>query len=219
MSNQSEIKSFSSTMQQSINHTSGKISELLKLLNNKLKEVQAIDDKIRVIQPSNLKKHSENGKIETEKLKLALEKEKKDANKVMKNIQKRQNELIQTVASYDKKFVNKNKNELKDLLTFINLQVKGQMSLPYFKNAYTNFLSFIISSAKNFTSSQLKNYQSTAIELTNKYWKKYLDEAKKQWEDSEKTKPKKGGKKEKKENKSSNKSSEKKSKRSKKKDL
>jgi len=87
---------------------------------------------------------------------------------------------------------------MQNLLTAINLKLKSDMKLPYFKIAYQNFISSVIASSKNLSEKELKNSQSTAQVLINKYWKGYLKKAKEEYEKNkkmEKRKSKKSSKK------------------------
>jgi hypothetical protein len=169
-------------MQKNIHQTCGKISDLLKLLHLKLKEIQTIDNKLDVLTPKSFKKSMKSVNVKQIKLQKALKKQKVIVQKVMRKIQKKQNKLIKALAVYDKKFAAKNKTQLKDLLTSINLQLKPQMSLPYFKAAYSKFMAKILSIAKGFSPSHFRNFQGTAKNLITKYWKKYLAKARAEWE-------------------------------------
>jgi len=80
------------------------------------------------------------------------------------------------------KILLKIKKPLQDILTSVNLQIKSEMHLPYFKQAYEKFLSHILQLGKQFSPAELKNPQKTANELINKHWKKHLEKAKKEWE-------------------------------------
>ncbi len=188
--NLNEIRTLSIEMQKNIHQTCARISELLKLLHVKLNEIHTIDDKLKVMKPGSFKKAVVGVKAQQNKLRVALAKEKKAVQTVMKSIQKKQTKLIKALAVYDKKFANNNKTQLKDLITAVNLQLKPQMSLPYFKNAYSNFMSFVLSAAKNFSQAQLKSFQSTASQLIAKHWKTYLERAKGAWEKKHKVQSK-----------------------------
>jgi len=99
----------------------------------------------------------------------------------MKGIQLKQKKLLTVLSVYDKKFTIKNQSKLQDLLTSINLQLRNQMTLPYFKSAYSYFISVVLAKAKNLSQSQLKNFQSTASQFIKEDWGKAVEKAKKGW--------------------------------------
>lgn len=188
--NLNQIRTLSIEMQKGIHETCGKISELMKLLHLKLNEIHTLDDKMKVLTPGSFKKAVKSIQVQQAKLKKAMTKEKITVQKVMNSIQKKQTTLIKALAVYDKKFATKNQTQLKDLLTSVNLQLKPQMGLPYFKQAYSEFMSLILSGAKNFSVAQLRNFQKTAADLIAKYWKGILEKAKAAYEKAHHTKNK-----------------------------
>lgn len=191
--NLNNVKILSIEMQKNIHKTSGNISELLKLLHLKLKEVDAVKQKIKSLTNTSSKNKLKEIESKTDKLESSLKKEMNKVDQIMKNLQIKQNKMIQSLAIYDKNFVKRNKNKIKDLLNAINLKLKSEMSLPYFNTAYSKFASFVLTLSKDFTPAQLENAQSTASEVSNKHWRKYLDEAKSEWEKVQPKEKKKSG--------------------------
>jgi hypothetical protein len=200
IANLNEIRTMSINTQKHIHKTCARTSELLKLLDLKVKEIKAIDDKIKHFLHSPIRKEISEVQAKTIKLQKALVKEKVIIQKVMIKIQNKQNKLIKVLAVHDKAFANKNNTGLKNLLTSLNLQLKSYMALPYFKQAYKHFVAFVISISNRFSEANLKDYQGTASGLIQKHWKGYLEKAKAAYEKSKK--PHKGGKKGKKANQS-----------------
>ena len=201
--NLNDIKTFSIEIQKYIHSSCARMAELLKVLDLKLKEIKLINGKIQSVSNRKVggkinKKNLTAVKIKAIKLKKALKKEKVLVKKVMKEIQKKQLKIVKILAVYDKKFAKKNQSKIQDLLTAINLKLKSDMKLPYFKIAYQNFISSVIASSKNLSEKEFKNYQDTASTLIKKYWKGYLKKAKAEFEKNKKLASRKKGKKSKK---------------------
>merc|ERR1712151_797493 len=113
------------------------------------------------------------------KLKIAMAKEKLIIKKVMKEIQMKQKKIIQVIKAYDSKILKgKGEENIKHILISLNAKLKSFMHLPYFKEAYQNFMGSVIASSRNMSPKQLKDYHGTARTLIKKYWKKYLEKAK-----------------------------------------
>jgi len=182
IANLNEIRTMSISMQKYIHATCSKISSYLKVLDLKLKEIRIVDDKIKgLFTKTNFKKALTGVKAKTAKLKKAMSKEKVVVKRVMQGIQQKQKKLLKVLSVYDSKFTAKNQSKLQDLLTSINLQLRPQMSLPYFKKAYGIFISAFLTKSKNLSQKQLVNYQQTASDLIKQDWGKALEKAKKEW--------------------------------------
>merc|ERR1711957_790940 len=109
--------------------------------------------------------------------------------KVMKEIQMKQKAIMKVIKTYDSKILKgKGQENIKNLLISLNAKLKSFMHLPYFKEAYQNFIGSVIASSRNMSPKQLKNYHGTAQVLFKKYWKKYLEKAKKAFKNSKKGK-------------------------------
>lgn len=176
------------------------MGELLKVLDLKIKEIKIINGKIATVSNRKStgklnKKNLTAVKLKSMKLKKVLKKEQIIMKKVMKEIQKKQQKMVKILAVYDKKFANKNQSKIQDLLTAINLKLKSDMKLPYFKIAYQNFISAVIASSKNLSQKEFKNYQHTADKLIKKYWKGHLKKAKEEYEKNKKLASRKKAKK------------------------
>ena len=190
-----EIRTLSKLTQRNIYNICGKISDNLKLLHLKLAEINAINDKIKSIEEGNFKSKHTGAKFQNLKLGKALIKEKLIVTKIMKQIGNKQKSLIKAMSGNDKEFARKNKTQLKNILSSINLQLKPDMKLPYFKKAYGHLISKVLSDAKSLKPEQLNDSIKTATALIAKFWKKILSKEKSEWE---KLNKRKSGKKEKK---------------------
>lgn len=171
-------------IQKYIHSVCAKITDLLKILHLKLKEISAINRRIarsKVEKKTSFNKGIKIIKSRTLKLKAALKKEKLKIKKVMDILVKKQAKLLKVLSIYDKSFVNKNRTGLNNILSSINVQLKSFMALPYFHEGYQNFISKVITISRKFSPAQLKNYQTTASQLISKFWKQYLSKAKKEW--------------------------------------
>lgn len=182
-------------MQQYLHTTCGKLSELLKLLDLKLKEVNVINQRMLLIKPGKTKNILQGIKAKEAKLKKALAKEKIIVAKVMKSVQAKQKSLIKVLAIYDKGFVKKSHSQVQTLLSQINVELNKYMALPYFKGAYQGFMSYVLGIAKRFNPGELNNFQATAKAVVAKHWKRFLETAKKEWEKTKKGKKAKKSKK------------------------
>jgi len=112
----------------------------------------------------------------------------------MKQIGKKQKSLIKAMSASDKEFARKNKKQLKNFISSINLQLKPDMKLPYFKKAYGHLISKVLSHAKSLKPEQLKDSIKTATVFIAKFWKKILIKEKSKWEKLNKRKSGKKGK-------------------------
>jgi len=192
--NLQNIKTMSINMQTYIHQTCAKISSYLKILDLKIKEINSIDKKILSLRPGSFKKGVKKVKANTLKLKKAMKREKAVVKKVMVAMQKKQKNLLKVLSVYDKKFASKNQSKMQNLLSSVNLQLKPYMSLPYFHQAYSKFVTHVLSISKNLSQKQLSNPQATSSAFIKKLWKKYLAAAKKEWEKKNKNHKKKGRK-------------------------
>merc|ERR1719331_494139 len=90
-----------------------------------------------------------------------------------------QKKIMEVIKTYDKKILKgKGETNIKHILISLNAKLKSFMHLPYFKEAYQNFMGSVIASSRNMSPKQLKDYHGTAKTLIKKYWKKYLEKAK-----------------------------------------
>jgi hypothetical protein len=108
INNLNEIRTLAVRTQQNIFNTCSKISELLKLLHLKLGEIKAINEKMKLFENGSFKKTLTGVRLQSVKLRTALIKEKVIINKVMKQIEKKQNKLLNALAVYDNKFATEN---------------------------------------------------------------------------------------------------------------
>lgn len=209
IANLNDIKVFSIEIQKYIHGSCGNMANLLKMLDLKLKEIKIVDQKIGTLLTGKAakklhKKKLSKAKIKAKKLKKALAKEKLIIEKVMKEIQAKQKDIMKVIKTYDKKIMKgKGQANMKNILTSLNNKLKSFMHLPYFKIAYHNFIGSVIASSRNMSPKQLKDYHGTARILIKKYWKKYLEKAKEEYNKKhKKTKKSKKAKKTKKNKKS-----------------
>lgn len=202
IANLNDIKVFSIEIQKYIHGACANMANLLKMLDLKLKEIKLVDQKISTLltgkAAKNLnQKQDSAAKKKAEKLKKALAKEKLIIEKVMKEIQAKQSEILKVIKTYDTKILKgKGQANMKNLLSSLNNKLKSFMHLPYFKVAYHNFIGSVIASSRNMSPKQLKDYHGTAQILIKKYWKKYLEKAKEEYNKKHKKarKGKKGSK-------------------------
>ena len=178
VANLNDIKTFSIEIQKYIHGACGNMANLLKMLDLKLKEIKLIDTKISTLATGKAakklsKKKLTAVKIKAKKLKKAMAKEKLLIKKVMKEIQAKQKKIMQVIKTYDSKILKgKGQENIKNLLISLNAKLKSFMHLPYFKEAYQNFIGSVIASSRNMSPKQLKDYHHTAQVLIKKYWKK-----------------------------------------------
>jgi len=184
IANLNDIKVFSIEIQKYIHGACANMANLLKMLDLKLKEIKLIEKKMATLATGKAakkmsKKKLSAVKIKAKKLKKALAKEKLLIQRVMKEIQSKQKKIMQVIKVYDSKILKgKGQANMKNLLTSLNNKLKSFMHLPYFKDAYQNFIGSVIASSRNMSPKELKNYHKTAQILIKKYWKKYLNKAK-----------------------------------------
>jgi len=187
IANLNDIKVFSIEIQKYIHGACGNMANLIKMLDLKLKEIKLIDKKISTFATGKAakklsKKKLSKAKKNAKKLKKAMAKEKIIIQRVMKEIQKKRKEIMKVIKVYDSKIMKgKGEGNIKNLLTSLNLKLKSFMHLPYFKDAYQAFVGSVIASSRNMSPKQLKDYHHTAQILIKKYWKKYLNKAKKEY--------------------------------------
>lgn len=195
--NLNDMKVFSIEIQKYIHSACGNMANLLKMLDLKLKEIKIINQKIGTLASGKaLKKISKKkisaAKVKAAKLKKVLAKEQLIIQRVMKEIQNKQKNIMKIMSVYNPKMMKgkngqKNQSNIKNILTSLNLKLRSFMHLPYFKEAYKNFIGSVIASSKGFNPKQLKDYHTTAKVLIAKYWKKYLDNAKKEYKKKNKS--------------------------------
>jgi hypothetical protein len=184
IANLNDIKVFSIEIQKYIHSACGEMTNLLKTLDLKLKEINLIDKKINSVTTDKAKKNFSKKKISLDKkkainLKKAMLKEKILIRKVMNEIKNKQNKIMKIIKIYDSKNLKgKGQENIKNILTSLNLKLKSYMHLPYFKVAYQNFIGSVIASSRNMSPKELKNYHNTSIVLIKKYWSNYLNKAK-----------------------------------------
>lgn len=179
LNNLHAMRSVSIQLQNYIRNSCAKVSEILKVLDLKLKEISTLDDKLKQMKLNSNDDEQEEGAIrKTKKLEKHIQKEKKQVKKIMQKLRKSQKKLIKKgLKAFDKSFVKKNKGNIQDLFTSINLILKGQMTNPSFKQSFQKFTIFVITQLKGLTGLQLKNPQQTAQMLIDAKWNSYLKEA------------------------------------------
>jgi hypothetical protein len=188
--NVQEIQTMAILAQKNVYNTCGKITDMLRLMHLKLREINTINQRINSGKPGSFRRNLKGVHAKTLKLRRALKKEKLIVIKVMKAIAQKQKRLIKALAVYDKKFAAKNKTHLKNLLSAVNLQLKPYMTLPYFKKAYSELVAIVLSKANKLSPAQLKDPIATAHSFILKHWKKILEKAKAEWEKTHKAKGK-----------------------------
>ena len=80
------------------------MTDRMKLLDLKLKEIKAIDDKMFKLRSGNFKRSLKKIVSRSKKLKLALKKEKNLVGKILKSIMKKQKKLLRVLSIHDKEF-------------------------------------------------------------------------------------------------------------------
>ncbi len=185
IANLNDMKVFSIEIQKYIHEACGNMANLLKMLDLKLKEIKLINQKISTLATGRAAKKISSkkltaAKLKAKKLKKALAKEQLIINRVMKEIQSKQKDILKVIKVYDPKMKGQGQENIKNILTSLNLKLKSFMHLPYFKDAYKNFIGSVIASSRGFNPKQLKDYHSSSKSLIKKYWKKYLNNAKKE---------------------------------------
>jgi hypothetical protein len=158
------------------------LSEKLKLLDLKLKEIKAVSNKIFQLKPGFVKKSMKKIKSKKAKLQKALKKEKKLVKKILKQMLRKQKKILKVLAVYDKKFTSKNKTHLNKMMTVINTSLQSYMKYPYFKKAYQNFINFFLKKVKSFNKNHFKDVDSTARKFVQKHWNKFFNKEKKKWQ-------------------------------------
>ena len=186
INNLNEIRTLAVLTQQNIFKTCSKISELLKLLHMKLGEIKAINQKMSSFKKGSFKKTLTGIRLQSVKLRTALLKEKVVIKKVMKQIEKKQNKLLKALAVYNPKLVNENSSKIKSLLNEINKQLKPHMKLPYFKKAYSMFITHVLTITKDLKPEHYKDSKKTAEALIKKFFLDFLKKAKAEWEKNQK---------------------------------
>lgn len=186
IANLNDMKVFSIEIQKYIHEACGNMANLLKMLDLKLKEIKLINQKISTLATGRAAKKISSkklsaAKLKAKKLKKALAKEQLIINRVMKEIQSKQKDILKVIKVYDPKMKGQGQENIKNILTSLNLKLKSFMHLPYFKDAYKNFIGSVIASSRGFNPKQLKDYHSSSKSLIKKYWKKYLNNAKKEY--------------------------------------
>ena len=146
------------------------MTDRMKLLDLKLKEIKAIDDKMFKLRSGNFKRSLKKIVSRSKKLKLALKKEKNLVGKILKSIMKKQKKLLRVLSIHDKEFTEKNHGNLNKMLTKINLSLKSYMKFPFFKKVYHEFISFFLKKVKEFSEKSLKNPDNTVRKFIKKYW-------------------------------------------------
>jgi len=180
--NVEEIQTMAIFAQKNVFNTCSKITDMLRLMHLKMREIGVINQQINSNKPGSFRKNLKNINGKTLLLRKALIKEKKMVAKVMKQIEKKQKSLIKALSVYDKKFATKNKTHLKNLLSAVNLQLKPYMTLPYFKKAYSQLVALVLSKANKLSQAELKDPIRTAQTFIARHWKKILEKSRAEWE-------------------------------------
>jgi len=154
----------------------------LKLLDLKLKEIKAVENKIFQLKPGFVKKAMKKIKAKSSKLKNALKKEKKLVKKIMKQMLRKQKKILKVLSVYDKKFTKKNKSHLNKMMTVMNTSLQSYMKYPFFKKAYQKFITYFLKKVKGFNKNHFKDVDSTARNFVKKHWKKFFNIEKKKWQ-------------------------------------
>jgi len=196
--NLGEMRTLSIALQQHIHGVCQSLSAKLKLLDLKLKEIKAVENKIFQLKPGFVKKSMKKIKSKSAKLKVALKKEKKLVKKIMKQMQRKQKKILKVLAVYDKKFTKKNKTQLNQMMSVINASLKPYMKYAFFKKAYQNFITFFMKKVKSFNKKHFKDPDATARNFVKKHWKRFFNKEKKK---ADKKKAKKDAKRRNKKNK------------------
>jgi len=172
------IQVMSIKMQQHIGETCGKVSELLKVMQLKSDEIAAIKKKLQELKTPVIKKLPKTKEIQqTEsKLKKEMKGAKNKVNQIMEEVNKKMNNVIKVAAVFDSKFAKEHKEDIKNLITAINLKLKSDMSLKWFMPAYKKFITHVLSVIKH-TPGRLKKAQEEARKLINEKWEEYKSEA------------------------------------------
>jgi hypothetical protein len=171
--NLNNIRTISVKVQTFIHGVCSKITDSMKLYDLKLKEIQVLDKKIKE-EKENLQDKPKGKPNKARRLKQKLMQEKAHVASTVKNVVGHHNKLIKVVSVYNKKFAAKNKNNLKDLLTNITLQLKGQMKNPHFKEAYKQFMVIVVKKVQALSADALKNPVPTARKLIHDHFNKII---------------------------------------------
>jgi len=177
-----EIRTLSIALQQNIHGVCQRLSAKLKLLDLKLKEIKAVENKIFQLKPGFVKKSMKKIKSKSAKLKKALKKEKKLVKKIMKQMLKKQKKILKVLSVYDKKFAKKNNAQLNKMMTVINASLQPYMKYPFFKKAYQKFIAFFLKKVKSFNKKHFSDPDTTARNFVKKHWKKFFNKEKKKFD-------------------------------------
>ena len=178
--NINSIKSMSIQTQGFIHEVCAKITDSMKLYDLKLKEIEVLDkqiekERLQVKKPMPLTKEQILERRDSV-LHKKLIKDKKKVSQTVRAVAGQHNKLINVVKLYNKKFVEKHRGNLKDLLTQITLQLKGHMSNPHFKKAYKQFMTLLLKKVQTMSADALKDPEKTARVFIADNWKRILDE-------------------------------------------
>jgi len=179
--NLGEMRTLSIALQQYIHGICGGLSNKLKLLDMKLKEIKAVENKIFQLKPGFVKKSMKKLNNNASKLKKALKNEKKLVKKVLKELLSKQKKILKVIAVMDKKFAKKNNGKLNKIMTVMNTSLQSYIKFPYFKTAYQNFITYFVKKVKSFNPNHFKNLDSTAKNFIKKHWMKFFNKEKKKW--------------------------------------
>jgi hypothetical protein len=177
--NLNNIRTVAVKVQTNIHGICSKITDSMKLYDLKLKEIQVLEKKIKE-EKVNLQKKPVQKPNKTRRLKQKLMAQKAHVAKTVKQVVGHHDELVKVVGVYNKGFATKNKRNLKDLLTNITLQLKGQMKSPYFQEAYKQFMVIVVKKVQSLSADALKNPVPTARKLIHDHFNKIIADLAKQ---------------------------------------
>jgi hypothetical protein len=180
--NLGEMRTLSIALQQHIHGICQGLNDKLKLLDLKLKEIKAVENKIFQLKPGFVKKSMKKISNKSAKLKKALKKEKKLVNKILKQTLRKQKKILKVLSVYDKKFTKKNQTHLNKMLTVMNTSLQSYMKYPFFKKAYQHFVTFFLKKVKGFNKNHFKDTDATARKFVTKHWSKFFNKEKKKWD-------------------------------------
>jgi hypothetical protein len=150
------------------------MTERMKLLDIKLKEIKVVEDRMYDLKSGKFKASLKRLKSKSRKLKSSLKKEKKLVKKILKSVMKKQKKILRVLSVFDKEFTRKNHESLKRMLTAINVSLKSYMKHPFFKKVYHEFISLFLKKVKGFSKNKFKNPEEAANQFVKKYWVKMI---------------------------------------------
>jgi flagellar biosynthesis protein FliP len=155
------------------------MTERMKVLDLKLKEIKAVDNKVFSIKGGNFKRKLKKIVSRSKKLKLSLNKEKKLVAKILKKVTKKQKKILRVLSVFDKDFTEKNHVSLNKMLTAINLSLKTYMKYPFFKKAYHQFITYFLKKVREFSIKHFQSPETTAQNFVKKHWNKFFQKEQK----------------------------------------